>query len=85
MENIFEIIEQKIKDAGYNEFVDGEEIYNEICDEIEEKENGSYIFMSKKDDDTFFEYKIDVMDENFNLSYIIINTKDEKYHIDFDN
>ena len=78
MEQFYEAIENKIKQAGYNEFVNGEEIYNEICDEIEEKENGSYIFMSKKDDDTFFEYKIDIMDEEFNLSYIIINTKDKK-------
>lgn len=85
MNEIFEIIENKIKNSGYLEDVDGEEIYNEICDEIEDKENGSYIFMNKKDDDTFFEYKVDLMDENFNLSYIIINTKDKKYHIDFDN
>ena len=53
-------------------------------DEIEEKENGSYIFMSKKEDDVFFEFKIDVMDENFNLSYIDINTPEKKYHVDFD-
>ena len=85
MEQFYEAIENKIKQAGYNEFVNGEEIYNEICDEIEEKEDGSYIFMSKKDDDTFFEYKIDIMDEEFNLSYIIINTKDKKYKVDFDN
>ena len=85
MEQFYEAIENKIKQAGYNEFVNSEEIYNEICDEIEEKENGSYIFMSKKDDDTFFEYKIDIMDEEFNLSYIIINTKDKKYKVDFDN
>ena len=51
---------------------------------IEEKENGSYIFMSKKEDDVFFEFKIDVMDENFNLSYIDINTPEKKYHVDFD-
>ena len=40
--------------------------------------------MSKKEDDVFFEFKIDVMDENFNLSYIDINTPDKKYHVDFD-
>ena len=61
-----------------------EEIYDEICDEIEDKENGSYIFMSKKEDDVLFEYKIDVMDENFNLSYIDIVTPVGKVHIDFD-
>ncbi len=84
MEEIYKLIEEKIKSAGYNGDISGAEIYEEICDEIEEKENGSYIFMSKKEDDIFFEYKIDVMDENFNLSYIDINTPIGKVHVDFD-
>ncbi|CEO06253.1 hypothetical protein [Paraclostridium sordellii] len=84
MEEIYRLIEEKIKNAGYNGPIIGEEIYDEICDEIEDKENGSYIFMSKKEDDVLFEYKIDVMDENFNLSYIDIVTPVGKVHIDFD-
>lgn len=84
MEEIYRLIEEKIKNAGYNGSISGEEIYDEICDEIEDKENGSYIFMSKKEDDVLFEYKIDVMDENFNLSYIDIVTPVGKVHIDFD-
>ena len=84
MEEIYRLIEEKIKNAGYNGPVSGEEIYDEICDEIEDKENGSYIFMSKKEDDVLFEYKIDVMDENFNLSYIDIVTQVGKVHIYFD-
>ena len=58
MEEIYRIIEEKIKASGYLGEVNGEDIYEEICDEIEEKEEGSYIFMSKKEDDVFFEYKI---------------------------
>lgn len=84
MEEIYRLIEEKIKNAGYDGNVNGEEIYEEICDEIEEKENGSYIFMSKKEDDVLFEYQIDIMDENFNLSYIDINTPQGKIHVDFD-
>lgn len=84
MEEIYRAIEEKIKDAGYFGNVDGEEIYNEICDEIEDKENGSYIFMSKKEDDIFFEYKIDLNDEDFNLSYIDINSPAGRIHVDFD-
>lgn len=84
MNELYKLIEEKIKLAGYTGFVSGEEIYNEICDEIENKENGSYIFMSKKDDDVFFEYKIDIMEENFNLAYITINRGLEQTHIDFD-
>lgn len=84
MQEIYSLIEEKIKNAGYKGHVDGQEIYDEICDEIEDKENGSYIFMSKKEDDVFFEYKIDIMDENFNLSYIDINSPQGKIHVDFD-
>lgn len=85
MEEIYGLIEEKIKSAGYEVSVSGKDIYDEICDQIEEAENGSYIFMSKKDDDVFFEYKIDVMDDNFNLSYIDVNTPQGKIHVDFDN
>ncbi len=84
MEELYKFIEEKIVAAGYNGPVSGQEIYEEISDEIEEKENGSYIFMSKKEDDVFFEYQIDVMDDNFNLSYIDINTLKGKIHVDFD-
>lgn len=84
MDEYFKLIEEKISISGYPEHVSGEDIYNEICDEIENKEPGTYIFMSKKDNNTYFEYKIDVLDEQFNLSYLRINTPQQSYHIDFD-
>ena len=76
--------EDKIRAAGNTGQSDGQEIYDEICDEIDDHENGSYLFMSKKEDDVFFEYKIDVMDEAFNLSYIHINTPNGIITVDFD-
>ena len=84
MKELYRAIEDKIKEDGYPGSVNGEEIYDEICEEIEEKEVGSYIFMSKKEDNILFEYKIDVMEEEFNLSYIDIHTPVSKYHVDFD-
>lgn len=84
MDELFKMIEQKIQESGYSGPVDGEEIYNEICDEIEQKEPGSYIFMSKKEDGIFYEYKIDVMEDQFNLSYLDIHTPQCMFHIDFD-
>lgn len=84
MEELYRIIEEKIKSAGYKGQVDGEEIYDEICDEIEEKEAGSYLFMSKKEDDVMFEYRIDINEEDFNLSYIDIHTSTGVIHVDFD-
>lgn len=84
MDELYHLIEEKIKAAGYQGQADGEEIYNEICDEIEDKENGTYLFLSKKEDSVFFEYKLEIMDDNFNLSSIRINTDDQSYFVDFD-
>lgn len=84
MEEYFRQIEERIRNAGYAGEVDGEEIYNEICDQMEDKEPGSYLFMSKKTDTVFFEYKITIMEEEFNLSYIDIHSPDGVIHADFD-
>lgn len=84
MEELFKSIEEKIRSAGYHGPADGEEIYNEICDEIEAKEPGTYLFMSKKEGNTFFEYKIDVLEDQFNLSWLDIHTDSQIFHVDFD-
>ena len=36
---------------------------------IEGKENGSYVLLSKVEDDVIFEYHITVMDDEFNLGF----------------
>ena len=46
MEELYQEIENRILAAGYLEKVDGLEIYEQISDQIEGKENGSYIFLS---------------------------------------
>ena len=84
MDEIYNIIEAKIKEGGYTGEVSGFDIYNEVCDFIDDKENGTYIFMSKKDNDVLFEYKVDINDVDFNLSYIDIKENDQTFHIDFD-
>lgn len=84
MEELYKMIIAKIQASGYPVPVDGEEIYNEICDEIEGKEPGSYLFLSKKEGDTFFEYKLQVMEDQFNLSSLDIHTQNQIYHVDFD-
>lgn len=84
MEELYQAIEEAIRMTGYTVPVSGEEIYNDICDEIEDKEPGAYIFMSKKTEDTFFEYKIQIFEDQFNLSSIDIHTPVRIYHADFD-
>ena len=40
--------------------------------------------MSKKTDDVFFEYQVDVMEDQFNLGYVDIHEGGKVYHADFD-
>lgn len=84
MEEVFRAIEDKIRETGYDGLIDGETFYDEICDEIEDKEVGSYLFMSKRDNGDIFEYKVDVMEDQFNLSYVTITSGDRSFHADFD-
>lgn len=84
MDEFYRVIEDKIRQSGYDGPADGEEIYNDICDQMEDKEEGVYLFMSKKTDDIFFEYKVEVFEDQFNLSYIDLHTPDKVFHVDFD-
>lgn len=84
MDELYQLIEEKIKDSGYPGSVDGEEIYNEVCDEIEQKEPGSYLLMVKKDGDVFYEYKVVILEDQFDLTALDIHTPEQVYHVDFD-
>ena len=44
MNELYEAIEAKIKASGYPREISGEAVYNDICDQIEGKENGDYVF-----------------------------------------
>ena len=84
MEELYRIIEQKIKDAGYPRAISGEMVYGDICDQIEGKENGSYVLLSKVEDDVIFEYHITVMDDEFNLGLLTIRTPEGVFETDLD-
>ena len=84
MENIYREIENRVRNSGFNRNVSGEDIYGDICDQIEDKEDGAYILLSKFDDDVTFEYSLQIMDENFNLSSITITAPEGKFFVDFD-
>ena len=42
MEELYQAIEEKIKASGYPRVISGERVYDDICDQIEGKENGTY-------------------------------------------
>mgnify|MGYP000635291421 CR=1 FL=1 len=84
MEEIFQAIEQKIKESGYPGSVSGAAVYDDICDQIDGKENGTYLLLSKFDDDVIFEYHITIMDNEFNLGVLTMRTPEGVFEADFD-
>ena len=84
MEQFFKAIEEKIRKSGYPGDISGEKIYDEISDEAENQEEGSYLFMKKQDDDIMFEYRVDILEDNINLATLTIYAPDKKYFVDFD-
>lgn len=85
MDEIYNMLEELIRASGYPLMVSGFDIYNEICDEVDGKENGSYIFMSKHDNNDIFEYTLTIYDDNFNLGSLSIRTLGgQTYFINFD-
>jgi len=85
MEELYRAIEAKISQSGFDREVDGKDVYDDICEQIDDKEPGSYIMLSKFFDDVVFEYAVTIMDEEFNLSTLTITEGEKKYIIDFDN
>ena len=84
MNELFEVIEKKIKEAGYPGKISGADVYDDICDQIEGKENGEYILLSKIEDDVIFEYHITIQDEDFNLGILTMKTPEGTFEADFD-
>ena len=84
MNELYEAIEKKIKASGYPRAISGADVYDDICDQIEGKENGEYILLSKFDEDVVFAYHITIQDENFNLGILTMKTPEGVYQADFD-
>ena len=79
-----EAVAEKIKAAGYPREISGQAVYEDICDQIEGKENGSYVLLSKFEDDVIFEYHITIMDHEFNLGILTMRLPEGIYAANFD-
>ena len=84
MNELYEAIEKKIKSYGYPRLISGEDVYDDICDQIEGKKNGEYILLSKIDDEDVFEYHITIQDDDFNLGILTMKTPEGVFEVDFD-
>ena len=84
MEELYKAIEEKIKESGYPRKSSGEEVYDDICDQIDGKENWTYLLLSKFEEDVIFEYHITINDEDFNLGVLTMKTPEGTFEVDFD-
>ena len=84
MEELYQAIEEKIKSSGYPREISGEAVYEDICDQIDGKENGTYVLLSKFEDDVIFEYHITVMDHEFNLGILTMRLPEGVYAVNVD-
>ncbi len=84
MQELYDLIEEKIKNAGYPYDIDGEEFYWDISDEVEDRENGTYMFAVKKSETLSYHGCMTVLDDEFDLHYVDIRDGEKTYHVDFD-
>ena len=84
MNDLYKLIEEKIKDAGDPGEIDGREFYNDVSDEADEKENGDYIFLIKKPEELMYRGCMTIIDDQFDLHYVDILEGDNTYHEDYD-
>lgn len=84
MEELYELIEQKIKASGYPGHIDGREFYNDVSSEADEKEPGTYVFGIKKDELLSYQGCMDILEDQFDLHYVDIILGEKTFHIDFD-
>ena len=84
MEELYKAIEEKIKSCGYPRAISGEAVYEDICDQIDGKENGSYVLLSKFEEVAIFEYHITVMDQDFNLGILTMRLPEGGFEVNFD-
>lgn len=84
MEELYQLIEEKIKKSGYPGEIDGEEFYWDVSDEADSQKNGTYLFLIKKTDTLSYKGVMTIMDEEFDLHSVDIHDGDKVYHVDFD-
>lgn len=84
MQELYDLIEEKIKKAGYPGVIDGCEFYQDLSDEMENQENGLFLFLIKKSDTISYQGCMTILDEAFDLHYVDIHDAEKVYHVDFD-
>lgn len=84
MEELYQLIEEKIKKSGYPGRIHGKEFYELISAEADKQETGTYVFLIKLTDTDFYQGCMEILEEQFDLKYVDIHEGDQVWHVDFD-
>ena len=84
MQELYRLIEKKIKDTGYPGHIDGKEFYHDVSDEADNQDDGTYMFIIKKTEEISYKGCMTIMEEEFDLHYVDIHVGEKVYHVDFD-
>lgn len=84
MNELYELIEERIKASGYAKEISGKEFYHDISDEADQKENGTYMFIVKKTEELSYKGCMTILESEFDLHYVDITDGEKTYHVDFD-
>ena len=82
MNELYELIEERIKSAGYMRDIDGKDFYYDISAEAEEKEDGTYMFIIKKTETLFYKGCMTIMEKEFDLHFVHnLSGKDTNFNL----
>lgn len=84
MNELYEMIEERIKSSGYTGDVNGRDFYYDISAQADEKEDGTYMFIIKKTETLFYKGCMTIMEKEFDLHFVDIVDGENSYHVDFD-
>lgn len=84
MEELYAVIEEKIKASGYPGEIDGKSFYNDIADEADAQGIGSFIVFIKKSELLHYEARVDILEDAMDVHTCDIYFGEQIYHVDFD-
>ncbi len=84
MNELYEAIEQKSKPPDIRERFPEKRYTMTSATRSTEKRNGTYLLLSKFEEDVVFEYHITIQDEDFNLGILTMRTPEGVFEADFD-
>lgn len=84
MEELYQLIEEKIHKSGCPVNISGREFYADVCDEADEQESGEFLCIIKKDEYLSYQVRMVILEDQIDMKTADIYVGETVYHVDFD-